>query len=123
MTRPPLDDATYALCLYENGIRTASFLVPPVAGWANISTKGFKYLDATASESGISKIVLKSSVDPKAKALVKGKGDFLPTITPGLDLPVKVQLINSATGVCFESEFDAGDIKKNVAGLFKAKAQ
>ena len=40
-----------------------------------------------------------------------------------LDLPVKVQVVNEDNGICFESEFLAGDIKKNVPGKFKGKAQ
>jgi hypothetical protein len=38
-------------------------------------------------------------------------------------LPVKVQLVNSGSGECWEGEYDTPDIKKNETGQFKAKAQ
>jgi hypothetical protein len=50
----------------------------------------------------------------------------LPTATNpalDLDLPVKVQLVNEDNGECFESDFTSTDIKKNVPGKFKGKAQ
>lgn len=122
----PLSTANYALCIYAGSTNAliADLLVPPGAGWSNISTKGFKYRDKTAPlPSGIQKVILKAHILDKSKALVKGKGDNLPTITPPLSLPVTVQLVNSDTGVCFEGMYDTLDLKKNQTGLFKAKAQ
>jgi len=121
----PLGSARYALCVYAGPTSTkiGDALVQPGAGWSNISTKGFKYLDKTASQTGIQKIIVKGSVSDKAKALVKGKGAALPDIAPPLALPVKVQLVNSGSGECWEGEYDTPDIKKNETGQFKAKAQ
>jgi hypothetical protein len=43
---------------------------------------------------------------------------------PPLTLPVTVQLVNSDSGLCFEGLFDTvADVKKNIGGLFKGKAQ
>ena len=121
----PLLTARYALCVYAGSTSAliGDALVQPGAGWSNISTKGFKYLDKTASQTGIQKIIVKGSVDNKAKALVKGKGAALPDIAPPLGLPVKVQLVNSDSGKCWEGEYDTPDLKKNETGQFKAKAQ
>jgi len=121
----PFGGTNYALCIYAGSANAmiASTLVEPGLNWSNISTKGFKYLDPNAAQSGIQKIILKASLIDKAKALVKGKGDQLPTITPPLALPVTVQLVNSSTGVCWEGSYNNADLKKNEAGSFKAKAQ
>lgn len=124
----PQNSASYALCVYAgtSAALIADAVVPPSPTlWKPISTKGFKYLNKTATPpaDGIQKIVLKGSVPlDKAKAIVIGKGGPLPTITPPLALPILVQLINSDNGVCFEGEYASGDIKKNEAGKFKAKA-
>lgn len=122
----PSTTATYALCFYAGP--TASLIgdldVPPdSAKWTAISSKGFKYKDKMGTADGVTKIILKGSLSNKSKALLKGKGlglpDFTLPILPG-DLPVIVQLRNSQTGVCWESEF-ATPIR-NQAGLFKGKA-
>ncbi len=98
---------------------------PPL--WKPISTKGFKYKHTTLSTpDGVLKVILKGNpLAAKSKAIVKGKGDNLPTITPPLALPLVAQLVNDTTPACWESTFDSGDIKpgNNVAGKFKAKAQ
>ena len=86
----PSSTAKYALCVYENGSLIASPGVPPgPPAWSLIGSKGFKYKDNLGTEDGIQKIILKSGTAGKAKALVKGKGDNLPTITPPLALPVR----------------------------------
>jgi hypothetical protein len=98
--------------------------------WKAISTKGFKYKDKPGTEDGTTKIVLKGSPSPnKSKALWKGKGIALPELPPAmdvtldLDLPVTVNLVNSDGDLCWGASYDTGDIKKNVPGQFKAKAQ
>lgn len=125
----PLNSAVYSLCVYSGvAVGTASTLIANASvpsdatKWTPISTKGFKYLDKNTTQDGIRKIVLKASVDNKAKAIVKGKGELLPTLTPPFDLPVTVQLVNSDSGICWEGSYDTLDIKKNEAGKFKGKA-
>jgi len=120
----PLATASYALCVYSNGALVGESLVGPGPGWSAISTKGFKFLDKNGAQDGIQKIILKASTANKSKALVKGKGANLTDIVPPLTLPVVVQLVNSDNGLCFQGDFlNAGDVKKNAAGLFKGKNQ
>lgn len=65
----------------------------------------------------------------ESKALVKGKGIALPDAPEGSlplepeDFPLTVQLHNSATGVCLEASYAEADVKKNVEGKLKLKAQ
>lgn len=119
----PTVGASYALCIYAGDpvqTRIAEALVAPGIGWAQLSSKGYKFLDKAGSQDGIQKIVVKGGIAGKAKALVKGKGPNLSDPTPPLQLPVTVQLINSDSGICWESTFATlADVKKNVSGQFK----
>ncbi len=123
----PAATAQYALCLYggTTGTLVAEAIVPPHPSmWQPIGTKGYKYLDKRiTAASGIQKILLKGSSENKAKVFLKGKGYNLPTPELPLSLPATAQLVNSDTGICWESTYDTGDIKKNEDDQFKAKAQ
>lgn len=122
----PTADANYTLCLYAGSTAAlvGQALVPASASaWSAISTKGYKYKDALAAADGITKVVLKGSAQPKAKALVKGKGSGLPDLTLPIEAPVIVQLRNSASGICWGASYGAPQLIKNQAGLLKGKAQ
>jgi len=121
----PLNTATYAVCFYTNAGLVSQAAVPPSSTkWSPISTKGYKYKDNTLAEDGIQKIIAKGSTTAgKSKLLVKGKGANLPDtlslpIAPA-DLPLRVQVRNNQTGICFGSSFATPT--KNVAGQFKGK--
>jgi hypothetical protein len=91
--------------------------------------KGFKYKDPARMEDGTQKVILKASEENKAKALLKAQGvntpDLPAALNPALelDLPVKAQLVNLDTEICFEGNYDVPDIKKNISGKFKGKEQ
>lgn len=119
----PVGSAVYSLCVYAgptNALVGDSVVPPSSSRWQPISTKGFRYKDPLGSEGGIQKITLKASIADKAKATVKGKGVALPDYNPPLGNPVTVQLVNSDTGVCWESTFGPASVKRNQAGKFKA---
>lgn len=119
---PAMGTANIALCVYDNGALEGATLVAPGSGWSPISTKGYKFTDKPGTQDGIQKIILKASTNNKSKALVKGKGGNLPDIAPPLTGPVTVQLVNSQSGICWESVFNAPFLK-NVPGSFKGKDQ
>ena len=95
---------------------------PSATKWKPLGTKGYKYLDPTASEDGAQKITLKGSSSNKSKVLVKGRGSNLPDPLNGgpLTMPIKAQIINHDTANCWESNFTT--FKKNTSAVFKAKA-
>lgn len=114
--------ANIALCVYDNTpALLGQVLVEPGPNWSVVSTKGWKYLDKSGAQDGAQKVVLKASTSNKAKALLKGKGINLPDIAPALTLPVTVQMVNSQSGLCWESVFTSAI--KNQTGQFKAKDQ
>lgn len=113
--------ANIALCVYDNGALAGSALVAPGTGWSTISTKGWKFLDKNGTQDGVQKIILKASTSGKSKALVKGKGGNLPDMATPFTGPVTVQLVNSQSGICWGSVFNA-PFSKNITAKFKDKA-
>ena len=96
--------------------------IPPSnTKWKAIGTKGFKYLDPARTEDGTQKVILKSGVAGKSKAILKGKGINLPDpLDMGpLGTPVTAQLLNYESGVCWEGNFTTA--MKDTAAIFKAK--
>jgi hypothetical protein len=118
----------YSLCIYTGttGSLVADYTVDADAmKWSAIGTTGYKYKDTSASADGITKVILRGNTNDKAKCVVKGKGDGLDDLdlTELVD-PVKVQLVNDTTSVCFESAFDQSDfIHFNDPAEFKAKVR
>jgi hypothetical protein len=120
----PTSTAPYGLCIYDAATQLiVDVNVPPSPNkWSPLSDKGFKFVDLTGAEDGAQRVVLKSSDQDTAKALMKGKGSALPDPPLGaLDLPLTVQLINGETGACLEASYDTVDVVKDDAHQFKAK--
>jgi hypothetical protein len=115
----PVVSSSTALCIYDNGALIGGALVAPVANWQVVTTKGWKFLDKSGTQTGIQKVVLTGNTANKAKALMKGKGVNLADIAPPLAGPVTVQMVSSDTGICWESQFTT--FIKNQVGLYKAK--
>jgi hypothetical protein len=122
----PRSNADYTLCIYAGA---SEELVGTLAIPANASRwsvtgndKGYKYFDEGAAEDGVQKMKLKASDANKTKALLKGRGNELPEILGpmGLEMPVTAQLVNRATGICWQGTY-SGTPKKNTAEQFKAK--
>lgn len=127
----PRTGAEYALCLYGGAsqalIGSGEIVVPSgSAAWAILHDKGWRYKDAVAAIDGVQQILLKASTQPKAKAKLKGAGAALPVpalpLVPA-ELPLLVQLVNSDSGVCWQSTFDSSSIARNDARFLKGKAQ
>jgi hypothetical protein len=118
----PTSSAEYKLCIHEASAPAGSASVPPSGTkWSAIGAKGYKYQDKGGGADGITKMIVKGGGAGKAMALVKGQGGNLPDPDFPLELPVTVQLLNLESGVCWETTFNAGDVKKNDAGKFQAK--
>jgi hypothetical protein len=123
----PTDATTYAFCVYDNGALKLPVTVPSgcsgTACWAEIPGKGYQYKDETGSNDGIRKLLLKGSAVAKSKGLLKGKGLNLPD-PPSVQFvgPVKAQLINTTSGLCFEGSYSSAQFKKNDPDFFKGLA-
>jgi cysteine-rich repeat protein len=121
----PTATTDYAFCFYDaSGLVLDAGVRANAARWSALRDQGYRYGDKSGAEDGFTRILLRGSAEPKAKAELKGSGPNLPLPPLGsLSLPVFVQLRNEETGVCLESVFDAEDVLANDAGQFKARAR
>jgi hypothetical protein len=123
----PLTDTHYLLCLYDESASPQPRLlavIPPdrLCGtkpcWKRIK-KGFKYRDKLLAPDGVQLVVLTFGPAPKAKIIVKGKGENLDP--PALPLVPKVTMqLHNAAGVCWEAGYT--NPKLNLPDRFKARA-
>lgn len=115
----------YGLCVYDAIGLVLSAEVPPGGTcdaepcWNPLGSTGFKYKDVAGSQAGLTKVLVKSGADGKAKMIVKGKGIDLPDPTLGLTFDVTAQLANSL-GECWTATYTSPAIK-NTSAQFKDK--
>jgi hypothetical protein len=118
----PLDHATYALCAYDAGGANRILEAPIPSNpllWKTIGG-GFKYKDKLAASAGVKGALLKEKSNG-AIAKVIGKGQEVPVVPIPLTTPIRVQLVNSETGECWDAVFDGDGIKKNEDGKLVMK--
>jgi hypothetical protein len=118
----PASTTDFGLCIYVGNPATLYSAEIPASAtkWAALRN-GQRYEDRTASEGGIERITLRASTRDRSRVMVDGRGDNLDLPGLPLQLPVKVQLANSETGVCWEAEYGPEDVVKNVAEKFRAR--
>ncbi len=126
----PINSTAYTICIYDQNAGTPGLVlgasVPPGGTcdgdpcWTAVG-KGFKFKDPTATNHGISGVLLKFGEDGKAKIIVKGRDAALgaPSLPLAQDPQIVVQLKNEV-GICWESTYSAPTIK-NETGNFKDK--
>lgn len=126
----PTDNADYALCLYAGA--TPTLIQQAVAGsspdrWRAVGEKGYRYADASGASNGVFAASLNGGDDGTSKVLFKARGAGLPDMAadslpiPPAGFPLRVQLLNSGNGLCWEQSYSEADVKKNTADQFKAK--
>ncbi|HSQ00416.1 MAG TPA: hypothetical protein VL049_24615 [Candidatus Dormibacteraeota bacterium] len=112
----PQRDARYTLCLYAGTAQAQTLIqemsVPPrpfdwtfpASGWsAGPHGRGFSYTDPPAVHGGAYRITLRPSLQGRTRILVRGRGVNLgDPLYDRAALPVVTQLINHATGVCWQ---------------------
>ncbi len=121
----PTLSTNYGLCVYDATSTLISHLALPADAtlWRAPGGRLLKYKDSTLSNDGAQMGLIKPGPTGRAKAQVRGKGADLDDPPLGLlALPLTVQLRNDDTATCFQSSFDLGDVLRNDAEIFKAKA-
>jgi hypothetical protein len=128
----PTDDTDVRICVYE-GDGKALVMEAIAAGggtcggepcWEAISN-GYRVLDASAAQNGLTKILLRGHpVASRTRLLFKGQGESLPLPTLPFSSAddVLVRVHNSTTGSCWGADFTPGDVLRNDAEMFKARA-
>jgi hypothetical protein len=128
----PLTTDGVTFCLYDGGgqLLTESTVDPGgTCGtkpcWKALGTppgaKGYRYKNGPANDEGAQKVIAKSGLPGKAKAIYKGRGENLAMPTIPVTLPLTAQLA-SMTGTCWSAEFRAEGLLKNEPGVFAGKA-
>ena len=122
----PPTTTNYLLCLYDASGEKLNARAPAdrTCGtnpcWKPLGTVGFKYSDKTGTPDGLMKLLLKAGDAGKGKIGVKGGGVNLHLPTLPLTTPVRVQLRQSGSGVCWEATYSAAIT--DTASRFKAKS-
>lgn len=119
----PLLTTDYALCVYDAsggpGTLVVAAAAAPGFGWRALGS-GFSFTNAGAP-GGLSKLLLQSGVQGRAKVLAKGKGPDLALPSPlpfGANPVAIVQLVNRE-GECWSTTFTGA--ARSDAGLLKAR--
>jgi len=126
----PVATTAYTLCVFDSSgagdTLETELTFGPSANWASKDPKGFKYKDKLGTLDGVGKALVKTGAAGKSKMFVRAKGVNVPMVTPfsatelfDQNPRVVVQLFNSTTPKCWDSEFLGA--KKNSASKFKAK--
>ena len=116
----PTLDADYDLCVYTEGKLHGAKRFPADPELWSATRSGFRRKEVVDLSGGWenSRSIVKIKAGPEGKPLVSIRESraLLPQMPLPLRPPVTVQFANSASGACFESSFDAEDIKSNTAG-------
>jgi hypothetical protein len=120
----PRATALYTLCLYQGSAASLAVqlpVAPDASRWQAVGARqdrGFKYVDPAAAIAGARRLLLRTSDTARSRVGFVGRGLALPEIPLPFTLPVKVQLLNSQTGLCWASELEAA--ARNDAARFRA---
>ncbi len=113
----------YVLCVYDPNGRRMGMRVPAGGNcdgrpcWKT-TNGGFAYKRKDGFPHGITQLILRSGSDGKAKLQAAGRGGFLPmpalaSIAP----PVRVQLRNRTSGLCWEAAYPAPLLKASATDV------
>jgi acid phosphatase type 7 len=116
----PTVSADYGFCVYDqNGPVVTAQIAASASRWSAPDSRSFAYDDPSGNTRSITDVLLKGSVDTHTKLVVRGRGAKLQPAAGMLALPVVAQLVNSDSGVCWESRYNAAIA--NSGTVFKAK--
>jgi hypothetical protein len=118
----PATTTDVSLCLYAGGQPAAELHVPAADGWT-VSSSSMRYDGRDIRGDGVRRVLLRARDGAGATLRVKGKGRRLPALDLPLAAPLTVQLVNLQTGVCWESSFGAGDVRRSDARKLRAVAR
>jgi hypothetical protein len=119
----PASTTDYGLCLYAGAPGSETLIyeagLPASAELWHVKSSGITFTDKAHAARGLKKFRAKPGSEASMKA--SAKGAELPWGSFPLATPVTVQAVNSSTGLCWESRFDAADATKSDAYGFNAK--
>lgn len=116
----PKTTTGYAVCGYAGTHSDLVFeasIPADATSWAPLTApaSGWQYSNTLTPSDGIHQIDLVAGAEGQASIGVMGGGAGLPALPHNPDYPVRFQLINNETGVCWEDSFDGVDILVDTA--------
>ncbi len=124
----PVDTDPYRACIFgPDGLLMQAEIAPggvcnDKPCWAE-TNGGVTYKDKDGAQDGITLLALKASAKPKTKISAKGKGPNLDDAPLPFPDAVMAQIVNGATGQCFETYFlEPTAVKRNTGTQYDAKA-
>jgi len=119
----PSLDADYGLCVYANADASPRLLyesgVPASSSW-KVKPAAAAWKSTLGTERGLSKFSVKGGDAGKTSVKAKAKGVTWPKSTFAVTTPLVVQAVNSKTGECWSSRYEAAEIDTSNATTFKA---
>jgi hypothetical protein len=122
----PSTSTSYLLCVYDatGALLRAEALAGGMCGtkpcWKASGKTGFTYTNKAGTPAGLTKVILKAGKPDHGKLQVKGAGTNLSFPTLPLTTPVRAQLRQSGSSICWEATYST--VSKNTATEFKAKS-
>src|SRR5262249_7050557 len=122
----PPTTTNYLLCLYDNSGEKLSAQAPAdrMCGtkpcWKALGTVGFRYDDKAGTPDGWTAALLSAGSAGMGKIGVKGRGATLVLPMLPLTRPVRVQLRQSSSSMCWEATYSTATT--NTASHFNAKS-
>lgn len=119
----PLGTTSTLVCVYDNRGLVLELVVPPGAHWSELGQRGFTYADPSGSAAGVRNMTLQRRagwiVEHETTIDLKASGARVPNVPLPLHGPVKVQVRNDTTAVCFGDTFMGSDVRTNASLLFR----
>jgi hypothetical protein len=125
----PAATSSYALCMYAEVLGTprpvfeedipAATTCRGVPCWAG-DQSGYSYSDRDQEHGSVTSLKLTPGAAGDSSISLSATGPFLglPALPLGLTVPVRVQLVNTETGACWEASYSAA--VRNAVDRFKA---
>lgn len=120
----PTSTAAYRLCVYAgptSAVVAEATVAPSAQAWEASGQERYRYRDPAGTQAGIRTIRLTAGLGDAAMTL-RGKGANLPDPTLPLLLPVRVEIDNGDSGICWGATYDGSDVLSNGTRTFRAKA-
>lgn len=121
----PAMDADYGLCAYVDADASPRLVydsgIPASASSWSLRPGSASWSGKSGTERGLSKLGVKGGDAGRTSISAKASGATFPRGTLPVAAPLLLQLVNSETGECWSSRFEAGDVIHSDATTLKAK--
>ena len=106
------------LPIYDQRGLVTGAAIPEGAWWKAIKRTSFRYQDGKGQSDRVrTALISAAAARPRTSGLAQGRGLSLPVLPA--TLPLRAQLVNDETGICWEAVFT--NSKQNTTALLRGK--